>query len=272
MYIVKILISSFLIFFLVFALPVMNDYVNGEDGGGEHKVTESDATEEQSYFCQFIFSNLDTLAEKRDLITIYDEDGNMYDAYYIYSNEKNHVFNVRVNDFVVSSDLLGKIEVHCEGPGRVYVYVDYLNKTVTYEQLQQDEKGTVNNLESYGYSIANITDYGKLIVKGMLKDNGFTDYYTNEENERHYNYTAEDYKSMPNFDERYLYSLYLVVDDYTIDEFTKSLGYEDLEDYLIKNDYVDEEGNPSTYNWYNVYLYNMAKIMNELPEEEESAK
>ena len=208
MYIVKILISSFLIFFLVFALPVMNDYVNGEDGGGEHKVTESDATEEQSYFCQFIFSNVDTLAEKRDLITIYDEDGNMYDAYYIYSNEKNHVFNVRVNDFVVSSDLLGKIEVHCEGPGRVYVYVDYLNKTVTYEQLQQDEKGTVNNLESYGYSIANITDYGKLIVKGMLKDNGFTDYYTNEENERHYNYTAEDYKSMPNFDERYLYSLY----------------------------------------------------------------
>ena len=62
------------------------------------------------------------------------------------------------------------------------------------------------------------------------------------------------------------------MDDYTIDEFTKSLGYEDLEDYLIKNDYVDEEGNPSTYNWYNVYLYNMAKIMNELPEEEESAK
>lgn len=43
------------------------------------------------------------------------------------------------NDFVVSSDLLGKIEAHYEGPGRVYVYVDYLDKTVTYEQLQQDK-------------------------------------------------------------------------------------------------------------------------------------
>lgn len=141
-----------------------------------------------------------------------------------------------------------------------------------YEQIQQIEDVDNNDVERYGYSIINIQEYGKLITKNMLKEYGFDNYTINDDNYRHYNYTSDDYKKIINFDERYLYSLYLVVDDYTINEFTKSLGYKDLDDYLIKNNYIDDEGKASTYKWLIDYLREMAKIMNDLPKEEGRTK
>ena len=130
MFKLKIYLLGFLILFtLIFTKSVMNDYINGEEVI-VHEMTED---KKETYCCQFIFFNLDALAEERDLIVVYDKEGNIQDAFYIYDNEKNHVFDVSTENFIVTSDLLGKIDVYHEGNGKAYVFVDYLNKTMTYE-------------------------------------------------------------------------------------------------------------------------------------------
>ncbi|MBQ8559038.1 MAG: hypothetical protein IJ439_03535 [Tyzzerella sp.] len=88
------------------------------------------------YRVQLVFYNLNYLSDnERDMIVIYDTNGNMYDAFYIYNIEENHEFVVPIQDFIVNSEMLGKIEAHVEKKESV-IYVDYLNKTINVEKME----------------------------------------------------------------------------------------------------------------------------------------
>ena len=97
---------------------------------------------DEKYSVQLVFNNLDNLnADERDMIVIYDQDGNMYDAFYIYNIEEKHEFVVPVQDFIVNSEMLGKINVHIEEKEGSVIYVDYLNKTLDVEtNVKQSNK------------------------------------------------------------------------------------------------------------------------------------
>ena len=61
-----------------------------------------------------------------------------------------------------------------------------LMKKINYNNQNQTIENTFD-YESYGYSRNNIKDYGKLVSKSILEDNGFVDYTINSDNKRHYN-------------------------------------------------------------------------------------
>jgi len=127
---------------------------------------------------------------------------------------------------------------------------------------------SMDNKESYTttverkYSYYEIASFEKNRVYGLMEDNGLTD-FIHKGNDKHYNYTAEDFKKIKELDESYLYGFYMVADRETLDEVCKALGYTDIKDYLIKNNYVDKENNPDVNVWYDSNLVNIQKIMSE---------
>ena len=101
-------------------------------------------------------------------------------------------------------------------------------------------------LEYNGYSLSDIQAYETIRFYNLMRKNGLTD-YTQIGFSMDYNYTAEDYKKMKGLDETYLYTIYRKTHD--LDEFLEALGYSSLDEYLLKNNYVDEYGKPSTTYW-----------------------
>ena len=100
--------------------------------------------------------------------------------------------------------------------------------------------------EYNGYSLSDIQAYETIRFYNLMRKNGLTD-YTQIGFSMDYNYTAEDYKKMKGLDETYLYTIYRKTHD--LDEFLEALGYSSLDEYLLKNNYVDEYGKPSTTYW-----------------------
>ena len=98
----------------------------------------------------------------------------------------------------------------------------------------------------------------------MLKAHGFTEY---EQpyllGRRSYKYTAEDYKKIAELDESYLYAFYTSTTIETLTEACLALGYEDVKDFLLKNGYVNEDGNPDVGVWYKHNKKEIASIMKE---------
>ena len=91
--------------------------------------------QEEKYNVQFIFENLDYLKDdEKDLIGIYDKFGNIYAGYYIYNIEENHKIGLPTRNFIIDSKMLGEVEVHVEEGEEVFVYVDYLNRTLDVEK------------------------------------------------------------------------------------------------------------------------------------------
>jgi len=100
----------------------------------------SQTENQKTYSSKLVFNNLEYL-NGRDVIAIYDNDGNIYSGYYIYPNEDTHEIRVPVQDFIVSSELLGEVDVHIEENEDAYINIDYLNKTINVEkQIELDEK------------------------------------------------------------------------------------------------------------------------------------
>lgn len=82
-------------------------------------------------------------------------------------------------------------------------------------------------------------------------------------NKKHYNCSSEDFMKIEELDESYLYGFYLVSDRETLNEVCKVLGYEDIKDYLVKNNYVDKDNNPDVNVWYEYNKANIDKIMSQ---------
>lgn len=129
-----------------------------------------------------------------------------------------------------------------------------------------EEKTTNTKIEYtydyYGYSTNEIYCYEKLRSSNLLKDNGFTD-YTIVDNKVDYKYTAEDYKQIEDLNETYLYGFYIYTNEKSINEISKALGYNDLKDYLISNNHIDENGKESITEWRIHDLGVIGKIMSE---------
>lgn len=134
-----------------------------------------------------------------------------------------------------------------------------ISETVEYER------------EYNGYSDIEIGAYERLRAKDLLDDYGFTD-YTEEGNKRNYNYTSEDYQKITELDESYLYALYVITTENTFNEFLKALGYENLQAFLITNNYTDENNKPSLYAWALADLEEISLIMKGKTEEKVQGK
>lgn len=101
-------------------------------------------------------------------------------------------------------------------------------------------------LEYNGYYLSEIETYEYIRFSNLMAENNLTS-YTQNGLIIDYNYTVEDYKKMDGLDESYLYTVYRKTND--LNEFLHVFGYNDLNDYLIKNNYVDKNGEPSTIKW-----------------------
>ena len=125
----------------------------------------------------------------------------------------------------------------------------------------EEEKEYVTYENTYnGYKDTEIGIYERLRAKDLLEEYGFTD-YSMDGTKRHYNYTVEDFQSIEELYETYVYALFDICDTETFNVVLEALGYEDLADYLIKRNYVDEEGNPDLIVWTVKNMEEMSEIM-----------
>ena len=129
------------------------------------------------------------------------------------------------------------------------------------EEPVEEENEYVTYENTYnGYKDTEIGTYERLRAKDLLEEYGFTD-YSMDGTKRHYNYTVEDFRSIEELDETYVYALFVICDTETFNVVLEALGYEDLADYLIKRNYVDEEGNPDLIVWTVKNMEEMSEIM-----------
>lgn len=125
-----------------------------------------------------------------------------------------------------------------------------LESMIEYSQLYED----------YGYTDQELCDYEIERLDSLLESNGMGEYTRDEDCLRNYDYTAEDYKSIEGLDDSYLYAMYLTANQQSVDEFSRALGYNDLNDYLESHGYVDDNGYIDGRKWYRDNIMDMAKI------------
>lgn len=123
----------------------------------------------------------------------------------------------------------------------------------------------------HGFSLYDISTYQRLRTYEIMEENGFNN-YTTEGTRRNYNYTSEDFKKLDKLDETYLYGFYTSTTGSTLNQVCGALGYENLEDFLIKNNYVDSQGNPSTMVWSQSNSVQISNIMAEQQQQLEHGK
>lgn len=128
--------------------------------------------------------------------------------------------------------------------------------------ISQDRNVTEQTIESNynGYSLYDIHVFENYRLNTLLNNYNLTEY---EENNRvrSYSYTVEDYKQISELDDSYLYAFYNMCDTQTVTTVCNALGYQDLNDYLIKNNYITKSGNPDTYEWSEANSENISNIM-----------
>ena len=120
-----------------------------------------------------------------------------------------------------------------------------------YKFLEGDESG---------YTAAQVGIYEKLRVMDLLDENGMRDYDAQGAT-RDYHYVAADYAKVEGLDDTYLYGFYVLAGAEDANEMAIALGYEGLDDFMIQNGYVDENGNPSTHEWWRADVVQMREIM-----------
>lgn len=125
--------------------------------------------------------------------------------------------------------------------------------------------------EYNGYKTREITTFARLRAIDFLKEHGITEYVTIEDR-RDYKYSAEDYKKISELDESYLSALYTLTTPETFNEFLKALGYTNLDDFLISNNYLDSKGKASTRTWRIFDLEKISTIMKNMTEEKRQTK
>ncbi|MBR3049211.1 MAG: hypothetical protein IKG58_01455 [Bacilli bacterium] len=114
----------------------------------------------------------------------------------------------------------------------------------------------------YGYSNIDIDSYAKIRALEKLSEAGFTA-DSKEGFKYHIDATAEDFKRLGELDSDHVYSLEEALDEETMDKVLESMGYEDIDDYLVKNNFVDSKGEAYRVKWFYDHMNNMADEMHE---------
>ena len=133
--------------------------------------------------------------------------------------------------------------------------------------VKSNEKNSTRTSTSYsmdkewnGYSYDEITSFECKRLDETLSLNGLTEYEVKGGN-RVYNYTAQDYAKVPEFNDSYVRSFYIMTDSNTVDQFCLSQGYQDFTDYMTKNGYINSDGSNNISKWYDDELESMSKKM-----------
>lgn len=133
--------------------------------------------------------------------------------------------------------------------------------------VKNNEKHSTKSSTSYsmdkewnGYTYDEITNYELKRLDETLSSNGLTEYEMKGGN-RVYNYTAQDYGKVPEFNDSYVRSFYIMTDSNTVDQFCMSQGYQDFTDYMDKNGYINSDGSKDISKWYDDSLEAVSKKM-----------
>lgn len=104
-----------------------------------------------------------------------------------------------------------------------------------------------NDIGMNNYSLNNVTE-----AQQVLEDNNI-DYYNYETGEYVSN-SVDDYKKIKDLSDENLIGYYELLGKNESEKVVKALGYASWDDYLIKNNYVDDYGNPDLYGWRETIL------------------
>lgn len=131
-------------------------------------------------------------------------------------------------------------------------------ETTTNEYSYLDD----TSYRDYGYSDIEIESYGKVRALQKLNDAGFT--ATGKDGFKyHYDESVEDFKKLGQLDNDYIYSLEAILDDETMSKVYQAMGYENEDDFMVKNNFVDSKGKADGVKWFYEYMNSMAERMHE---------
>lgn len=118
----------------------------------------------------------------------------------------------------------------------------------------------MNISQEYGVSVSDVNKYQVDRLYELLDKNNINKYENNGPYRKYYA-TEDDYKMVEGLDESYLCTLYITSGRDAANEMAKSLGFENLDDFLIKNNYTDKNGNANYRLWTAANSVYMAKQM-----------
>lgn len=106
----------------------------------------------------------------------------------------------------------------------------------------------MNITDEYGVTTIEVNTYQIQRLHKLL-DQYNIDKYEQHGSKRVYYATADDYVTISELDDSYLCTMYFSSSKESASEMAKALGYESLDDYLIKNAFTDKNGNPNYRLW-----------------------
>lgn len=136
----------------------------------------------------------------------------------------------------------------------------YLKSSKDRNLSSETQQTEITNLFSSDFDVNELIAFEETRAIELLKDNGFSDFDIIGF-KREYNYTVDEFKEISGLDNTYLYGLYAVTTNNTFDKILKSLDYENLDDFLTQNNYVNNKNQPSVKVWNYRRLGEMRQIM-----------
>lgn len=141
-------------------------------------------------------------------------------------------------------------------------------KDNNYNNNNMNNYNVIETTRNYDY------DYNEIVVNDLMKeissDVRFKMVLSDVDMSENYeNNTVEDYKKVMDLEKEDLIGFYYLtsMSDIETEKVIQALGYEDWNDFLIKNNYVDQENKPNKAVWrndekqriYNVYTNSYIK-------------
>lgn len=135
----------------------------------------------------------------------------------------------------------------------------FFNQTPSKVDVAVSEMADIS--QNYPFDLGDVRIYEKARLYNLLDEKGITK-YDGQYGLRDYDCTVDDYKMIPELDESYLYSMYSFSSEEDANILAQALGYSSLDDYLIKNGFVDSDGKQSIRYWGAVDAVQMAEKIN----------
>lgn len=146
-----------------------------------------------------------------------------------------------------------------------------LNPTEETQITSSDSQNQNDDIKINGFEPYYIFNFERARVFELLEAYNLTEFEFVSA-KRDYKYTSEDYKKIIELDESYLYGFYVTTTRETLNEVCKSLGYENIEDFLNTKGYVDKNGKPSVSAWYDHNIQEITSIMEEAQQDMEGGR
>lgn len=104
-----------------------------------------------------------------------------------------------------------------------------------------------------GVSLCSCTDPSAVNYINVTYSHDAASIYEKYNMDKYGSYTVEDYSKMPDINDDNLIGFYEFKGKEECNKIAQALGYDDLNDYLVKHDYVTADGRPSVSAWREYY-------------------